>query len=114
MKLQNWTLADWPEPRWNAYELSRLGEAAARQIDRDYLDNKIPAFSAIPKNIQLPEVLEVFPSRSLGNFFTGTLNFTSVAARCLIALGESDMTEILRQRGWLNVPNAASRVNSSS
>lgn len=97
----NWTPAEWAEPRWNAYQQSLLGEPTARGIDSEYLENKRGPFNAIPGSVKLPEIIEVLPSQFLGNFFSGTLNFTSRKARALIELGRRDMNEVLRQHGWI-------------
>ncbi|MBI4324617.1 MAG: patatin-like phospholipase family protein [Chloroflexi bacterium] len=88
------------EVRWNAHQQTRPGENQARQIDKDFLDNKRGVFSAIPVSIQLPQIVEVFPSRPLGNFLTGTLNFTAQKAHELIKLGEDDTRDVLRSHGW--------------
>ncbi|MFZ2109636.1 MAG: patatin-like phospholipase family protein [Roseiarcus sp.] len=41
------------------------------------------------------EIIHVVPSRDLGTFLTGTMNFTGRKARWLIELGDRDMTRIL-------------------
>jgi predicted acylesterase/phospholipase RssA len=50
-------------------------------------------------NYEMPyfEILHILPSRSLGNFATGTLNFTSGNARRLMKLGYEDALRCLTQ-----------------
>jgi len=45
------------------------------------------------------EIIHLFPSEHLGNFVTGTLNFTGKKASWLIALGEADMKHLLDKVG---------------
>ena len=44
----------------------------------------------------LPHIVPVVPSRSLGNFFTGTLNFSQRKAKKLIGAGENDMDRVIK------------------
>jgi predicted acylesterase/phospholipase RssA len=61
------------------------------------------ALSGDPKldpNREMPldaEIIHVIPSRPLGSFLTGTLNFTGRKARWLMRLGEQDMEEVLQE-----------------
>jgi hypothetical protein len=45
------------------------------------------------------EIIHLFPSEHLGNFATGTLNFTGKKASWLISLGEADMKHLLDEMG---------------
>lgn len=47
----------------------------------------------------MPRIVQVVPSRRLGNFFTGTAWFSPDHARELVALGEADMTRIIERLG---------------
>ena len=44
-----------------------------------------------------PKIVQVVPSRRIGNFFTGTAWFSPERARQLVALGEADMTRIIER-----------------
>jgi predicted acylesterase/phospholipase RssA len=46
---------------------------------------------------RLPRIVPIVPSTSLGNFLTGTLNFTARKARKLISQGEKDMRKIMEE-----------------
>jgi hypothetical protein len=48
-----------------------------------------------PYDPNLPHIVPVVPSRSLGNFFTGTLNFSQKKATELIEEGVKDMDDVL-------------------
>ena len=66
-----------------------------------------------PLPATLPELLVRTPSRSLGCFLTGTLNFRAIKARALMQLGYTDTVRKLaaRQRQQGHEPGAASSRN---
>lgn len=84
-------LLEWAAARWQAFCASRRdapgGTAPVPSM---------PDPSSMPFG-RMPRILEVHPSRRIGNFFTGTLWFSRAKSAKLIALGERDMDEALER-----------------
>ncbi len=84
--------------RWQA-RLQRLArgftlaqDAAVQQWGLDTIAETDPA---LDMTALTSEIIHVVPSRDLGSFLTGTMNFTGRKARWLMELGDRDMTRIL-------------------
>ncbi|HEY8288127.1 MAG TPA: patatin-like phospholipase family protein [Acetobacteraceae bacterium] len=76
-----------------ARDFTPAHDAAVQQHGLDALAETRPTQDAAPL---ASEIIHVVPSRDLGSFLTGTMNFTGRKARWLIDLGERDMTEVLQ------------------
>jgi predicted acylesterase/phospholipase RssA len=61
----------------------------------DYAMSGDPILDPNRKLTLTAEIIHIVPSRSLGSFVTGTLNFTGKKARWLMELGERDMDAAL-------------------
>ncbi len=66
-------------------------------------------YDPVPKDWPLPRIVEIFPSRTLGGFLTGTLNFSARKAKALMEQGRSDTDAVLQSLG-INGPLSDSDV----
>ena len=80
---------------------ARLDEDAVR---KDLAANLERLGRSAPKS--LPELVLLTPSRPLGNFLTGTLDFGAVRARALMQLGYCDTIRRLAQRSNIRARDA--------
>lgn len=86
------------EQKWHIHELAQVpGREHEFPFDLMYTKERAGG--------QLPHIVSVVPSKELGNFLTGTLNFSKRKARKLIRMGEDDMRSVIAElvnQSWEN------------
>ena len=68
---------------------------SAEEISNSYTSKRVDEYEANGK-----ELIEILPSRSLGDFVDGTLNFEPENINQLIDLGYSDAVTVLEEKGY--------------
>jgi predicted acylesterase/phospholipase RssA len=83
---------------WSAHQgvlRARAERRSRRNLIQTSSGNQANANSGTRAFRKEPIIIEVVPSESLGDFFSGTLGFSARKAKNLIVLGERDMLKIL-------------------